>query len=90
MILGWVIEAAEQDGTSLAPYSTVCSEWQVVIEPATFRSLNSHPHGWGFPGSSPWPTHLSFAPLERRASSRFTVSDSEGEHVLKGYLAGVA
>ena len=40
MILNQLVHAAEQDGSSLASYAAVCSEWQDAIEPVTFWSLN--------------------------------------------------
>ena len=50
LILNQLVQAAEQDGSSLAPYATVSSEWQAVIEPATFRSLNFTPALLKIPG----------------------------------------
>ena len=39
-ILSDLIQAAEQDGSSLAPYATVSWEWQAAVEAVNFRSLN--------------------------------------------------
>jgi len=50
MILDQLVLAEQQDGGSVAPYAAVCSEWQAVIEPITFRSIKFTPSLLQIPG----------------------------------------
>jgi hypothetical protein len=50
MVLERLAEAAEQDGSPLAPYAAMNSEWQAVLEPTTLRSLRFTPERLATPG----------------------------------------